>query len=81
MIDIRQLRENPERFRQGARDKGADVQIDRLLALDEARRGILQKLETRRAEQNRLSKEIGPQIGKVKGQLKSADAGAKAELK
>ncbi|MFM9181918.1 MAG: hypothetical protein ACKOV8_11865, partial [Phycisphaerales bacterium] len=80
MIDIRQLRENPERFRQGARDKGAEVHLDRLLALDEARRGILQKLEARRAEQNRLSKEIGPQIGKVKGQLKSADAAAKAEL-
>ena len=80
MIDIRQLRENPERFRQGARDKGADVQLDRLLALDEARRGILQKLEARRAEQNRLTKEIGPQIGKLKGQLKSADAAAKAAL-
>ena len=68
MIDIRQLRENPERFRQGARDKNADAHIDRLLALDEARRGILQRLETKRAEQNRLSKEIGPQIGKLKGE-------------
>jgi len=34
MIDIRQLRENPERFRQGARDKNAEVDFDRLLALD-----------------------------------------------
>ena len=80
MIDIRQLRENPERFRQGARDKNADAHVDRLLALDEARRGILQRLEAKRAEQNRLSKEIGPQIGKLKGQLKSADASAKAAI-
>ena len=80
MIDIRQLRENPERFRQGARDKNADAHVDRLLALDEARRGILQRLETKRAEQNRLSKEIGPQIGRLKGHLKSADAAAKAAI-
>jgi seryl-tRNA synthetase len=80
MIDIRQLRENPERFRQGARDKGAEVQLDRLLALDEARRGILQKLEARRAEQNRLTKEIGPQIGKLKGQLKAAEPDTKAGI-
>ena len=78
MIDIRQLRENPERFRQGARDKNAEVDLDRLLALDAERRDILQRLETRRAEQNRLSKEIGPQIGKLKGQLKTADGAAKA---
>ena len=78
MIDIRQLRENPERFRQGARDKGAEVDFDRLLALDAERREILQKLESRRAEQNRLSKEIGPQIGKLKGQLKGAEGAARA---
>ena len=77
MIDIRQLRENPERFRQGARDKNAEVDFDRLLALDEERRAILQKLETARAEQNKLSKEIGPQIGKLKGQLKSAEGAAR----
>ena len=46
MIDIRQLRENPERFRQGARDKNAAVDFDRLLALDTERREILQKLES-----------------------------------
>jgi seryl-tRNA synthetase len=78
MIDIRQLRENPDRFRQGARDKNAEVDLDRLLALDAERRDILQRLEARRAEQNRLSKEIGPQIGKLKGQLKSAEGAARA---
>ena len=77
MIDIRQLRENPERFRQGARDKNAAVDFDRLLALDTERREILQKLESKRAEQNKLSKEIGPQIGKLKGQLKGMEGAAR----
>lgn len=80
MIDLKQLRENPDRFRNGCRDKGMPVDIDRVLALDEARRAILTKLEEARAEQNRLGKEIGPQLGKLKGQLKSADAAAKAGL-
>jgi seryl-tRNA synthetase len=80
MIDIRQLRENPEKYRQGARDKGAEVDFDRLLALDEERRAILSKMEAKRAEQNRISKEIGPQIGKLKAQLKTVEGGARAAV-
>jgi seryl-tRNA synthetase len=80
MIDLKQLRENPDRFRAGCRDKGMDVDVDRLLALDERRRSIMTKLEDARAEQNRLGKEVGPQLGKLKGQLKSATGDAKAAL-
>lgn len=80
MIDLKQLRENPDRFRNGCRDKAMPVDIDRVLALDEQRRAILTKLEEARAEQNRLGKEVGPQLGKLKGQLKSADAATKPAL-
>ncbi|MSR19011.1 MAG: serine--tRNA ligase [Phycisphaerales bacterium] len=72
MIDIKAFRETPERFRCGARDKCMPVDFDRLLLLDSERRRILTELESRRAEQNRLGKESGPSIGKLKGQLKSA---------
>ena len=80
MIDLRQLRENPDRFRQGASDKCMPVDIDGALALDARKRGVLQRLEESRAEQNRISKEIGPQLGKLKGQLKAAEGDAKATL-
>jgi seryl-tRNA synthetase len=80
MIDLKQLRENPDRFRNGCRDKGMPVDIDRLLALEEQRRSVLTRLEEARAEQNRIGKEVGPQLGKLKGQLKSADAASKAGL-
>ncbi len=80
MIDIRQLRENPERFAQGARDKNAEIDINRLLALDEERRAILFKMEAKRAEQNKISKEVGPQIGKLKAQLKTVEGGARAAV-
>jgi seryl-tRNA synthetase len=72
MIDLKSLRENPEHFIAGARDKGIDVDIPALLTLDQARREALSRQETARAQQKRISKEVGPQIGKLKGQLKKA---------
>jgi seryl-tRNA synthetase len=80
MIDLKQLRANPDRFKQGARDKGVDVDIERLVRLDEELRALRTDMENRRAEQNRISKEIGPQIGKLKGQLKSAEGPDKDKL-
>ena len=72
MIDLKQLRENPERFIQGAAAKNVDVDIPRLLELDQQRRELLQQQESLRSEQNKLGKETGPMIGKLKGQLKKA---------
>ena len=78
MIDLKQLRDNPERFIQGAADKNVEVDIPRLLDLDRQRRELLQQQESLRSEQKKLGKETGPMIGKLKGQLKTAsdeDAG------
>ena len=80
MIDLKQLRADPQRFKQGARDKNIEVDIDQLLRLDEELRAIKTDVENRRAEQNKISKEIGPQIGKLKGQLKSAEGQQKDAL-
>ena len=80
MIDLKDLRENPNRYRDAVEAKCMEVDIDRLLALDEGRRAILTRQETARAEQNRISKEIGPQIGKLKGQLKGAAGDEKDRL-
>ena len=80
MIDIKAFREDPKRFRDGAAAKGMTVDFDRLTALDEQRRKLLADIETKRAEQNRISKEIGPQMGKIKGQLKSAQGADRERL-
>jgi seryl-tRNA synthetase len=80
MIDLKDLRENPDKYRNGVRDKCMQVDVDRLLALDEGRRAILTRLETARSEQNRISKEIGPKIGQLKGKLKSAAGAEKDSL-
>ncbi len=78
MIDLKQLRADPDRFRLGARAKKIDVDIERLLEIDGQRRTLLAEQEGRRAEQKKISKQIGPQIGKAKGQLKNA-AGAQRD--
>ena len=80
MIDLKHLRADPDRFRQGARDKNIDVDIASILKLDEQIRAIKHDMEQKRAEQKSISKEIGPQIGKLKGQIKAAQGSAKDEL-
>jgi len=80
MIDLKLLRENPQRFIDGAKAKNITVDISTLLDLDEQRRLLQRQKEDHRAEQNRISKEIGPQIGKLKGQLKSASDNEKIEI-
>ena len=62
MIDLKDLRDRPERYRTGSARKGVKVDIDRLLELDERKRGLQQRQEAARAEQNRL----GPMIGSLK---------------
>lgn len=78
MIDLKALRENPQRFKDGAAAKGIEVEIDRLLRLDEERRAAQSKREQRRAEQGKLDKELGPQMGKLSAELKKAEGEAKA---
>lgn len=72
MIDLKHLREDPDHYRRGAQLKSISVDIDAVLELDARWRSALAEQESLRAEQKRLSKESGPQIGKLKGQLKTA---------
>ncbi len=80
MIDLKALRDDPERYRDGARKKNSTVDIDRILMLDTERRRLLSERENARAEQRVLEKEAGPQIGKLMKELKTAPGGAKAAL-
>lgn len=80
MIDLKQLRDDPERFADGARKKGVEVDISRVLELDERRRALVQEQEGLRAEQRSIEKEMGPEIGKLMGLLKKAQGDEKAAI-
>jgi seryl-tRNA synthetase len=90
MIDIKDLRENPEKYRKGAELKGIDVEVSRIIDLDEQRVRAQQEFETLRAEQNKQSKEIAKikdpaakkeaiaKMGELAGQVKQAEERFKA---
>jgi seryl-tRNA synthetase len=73
MIDLKQLRADPDRFKRGAREKGIDVDIELLLRLDEQRRRLMADQQKAQAQQRQIGKEIGPQIGKLRRQLATAE--------
>jgi seryl-tRNA synthetase len=60
MIDIKLIREDPENIKQRYRNREADCgdAIDRLLRLDARRREIIASVETQKAGQNALTKQI-----------------------
>ncbi|MDT3766902.1 serine--tRNA ligase [Gleimia hominis] len=60
MIDLKQLREDPQPARDSQIARGADPNlVDQILQVDEARRAALRDFETKRAEQKAVSKSIG----------------------
>jgi seryl-tRNA synthetase len=70
MLDIKWIRENPEALDRALVNRGVEPQSARLIALDEARRAAILKLEEGQARRNAASKEIG----KAKGAKDEATA-------
>ena len=68
MLDIKFIRENPEKVKKGAKNKGVKVDVDRLLEVDKNRRELLSQIESLRAEQNKLSKPFAAKGKPVKGE-------------
>jgi len=58
MLDIKFIRKNPNKLREGVKKKQKEVDIDMILKLDEQHKTILKEIEKIRAEKNRASKEI-----------------------
>jgi seryl-tRNA synthetase len=69
VIDLRTLREDPDRLRASQRARGEDDSVvDTLLDLDERRRSALTSFESLRAEQ----KSMGKSVSKAQGEEKAA---------
>ena len=58
MIDIKLIRENPQKYKDGAVNKKFDVDIDRLLEIDETLKAAKQKLQNITTEKNNIGKSI-----------------------
>jgi seryl-tRNA synthetase len=89
MIDLKDLRQNPEKYRKGAQLKNVPVDIAAILDLSAQQLAAQQEFERLRSEQNKASQEIGKlkdpeqkkaaiaKVGELKGQVKAAEDRAK----
>ena len=80
MLDIKFIRENPKEVKKKAQSKGANINVDLILKLDEERRRLIQGVESLKAEKNKLGvkdrkkgKEIKEQIKKLEPKLEKTE--------
>ena len=63
MLDIKFIRQNPDKVKEGCQKKQVKVDINLLLEVDKKRRELLQALEDMRAQKNKASKKISETKG------------------
>ncbi|AJE41495.1 serine--tRNA ligase [Streptomyces nodosus] len=82
MIDLRQLREDPDRVRASQRARGEDVElVDALLSADERRRSSGVRFDELRSEQKALGKLIPKASGDEKAELLEKASRLAADVK
>ena len=87
MLDIKLIRENPEAVKAGLRAKevDCDATVDRILVLDERRRALIADTEARKAQQNKVSKQIpalkkaGKDVAPIFAEMAELKAGIAAD--
>ncbi len=81
MLDIKFIRENLDLVKMAAKKKRITVDLDRLVVVDDARRDLMTKIETKKAEQNRVSDDIAKASdASVREPLITAMQAVKAEI-
>lgn len=90
MIDIKILRNRPDLVRHAVKVKSANVDVEKVLTLDEEHKELIARTESLRAEKNRLSKllrskdrdaEIIEASKKIKSELVSVEEALKVKSK
>ncbi|MBO5327185.1 MAG: serine--tRNA ligase [Clostridia bacterium] len=87
MLDIKRIKENPKyaKERLATRQKDYSAEIDRLLQLDVERRALIADTEAKKAEQNKISKQIplfkkeGKDVAPIFAEMKVLSETVKAE--
>ena len=78
MLDIRFIRENPDRVQEAAAQKGYQVDIEELLRVDESRRELQQKADELRTRRNEIATQM--KGGKPSAELVEEGKRLKVEL-
>jgi seryl-tRNA synthetase len=81
MLDIKFIRENLEIVKMAAIKKKIKVDLDRLVVVDDSRKEVMSALETKKAEQNRVSGDVAKTTdGVLRAQLITEMQALKAEI-
>ena len=80
MIDLNDLRADPDKYRRGAANKNSSADIDALLRLDQEVRDQQTRRQTLAAEKNAIGKQIGPLAGRLKKASDDEKTALQAEM-
>ena len=82
MIDLKALRDDPDRVRASQRARGEDVAtVDALLAADERRRSAISAADTLRSEHKALGRQVGKAYGPERAELLAHGKQLSADVK
>ena len=73
MLDIKFIRNNPEKVRDACKKRGVDLDIEKIVSLDAKKRELLQEIESMKAEQNKLGKEDIAKAQALKADIKTKE--------
>lgn len=79
MLDIKFIRENPQKVQQGAKSKGIDIDIDHILEIDAKHRELSSSVQKLREDRNIAAREQNIEEGKrIKTELETKEHALKA---
>jgi seryl-tRNA synthetase len=58
MLDLKAIRENPEKYARGMKSRGETGDVEQILKLDEKRRELIQQVENLKHQRNELSQQV-----------------------
>ncbi|MFH1308593.1 MAG: serine--tRNA ligase [Patescibacteria group bacterium] len=70
---IKLIRENPDKFKKGIKAKGVDLDIDKLIDLDEKRRKLINRIEILKADKNKLGEKDRDKAKGLKDEIKALE--------
>ena len=73
MIDIKLIRDNPDIVKKKLQNKGAKIDIDKIIKLDKERRGLIQEIEDLKAEKNKLGAQDQQRGKEIKEKIKNLE--------
>jgi len=73
MIDIKLVRDNPDIVKKKLQDRGAKIDIDKIIKLDKERRGLIQEIEDLKAEKNKLGAQDQQKGKEIKEKIKNLE--------